>query len=89
MTIKTLRKQIDELDQQLVSILAKRFKIAEKISVEKKKLKMPVRNLKREKEMLKQRTKWFKRKGFSDSGFVKTLFNIILKKSRMLQRNGK
>ncbi|MBI4142086.1 chorismate mutase [Candidatus Woesearchaeota archaeon] len=86
MSIKTLRKQIDKLDKQLIIILAKRFQLVENIFVEKCKLGLPVRNIKREKEMLKKRILWLKKKGYSDSVFVKSLFGIIMKKSRKLKQ---
>lgn len=86
MNLKLARKQIDFLDKQLITILAKRFRIVKKMGVEKKKLRMPIQNIKREKAMIKERVLWLKKNGFFDSFFVKTLFNSIMKKSRELQR---
>jgi chorismate mutase len=55
--INILRKQIDEIDEQLLSILAKRMKISKEIGVYKKEQNMPILQSGRYNDILENRTK--------------------------------
>lgn len=50
--IATLRKQIDEIDEKIVDLLAKRFLLVKKIGEQKKALGMEVQDRKREEEKM-------------------------------------
>lgn len=52
MSNKTYREQIDEIDEQLVALFAKRMDVAKKIAEYKKENNLPVLDLKREREKL-------------------------------------
>lgn len=54
MSIKKLRKEIDKIDQQIIKLLEKRALIAKEIGRLKEKQKLPITDLKREKEILKK-----------------------------------
>ena len=53
----TIEKQIDEIDEQLLSILAKRMKISKEIGVYKKEQNMPILQSGRYNDILENRTK--------------------------------
>jgi len=76
MSLEKLRDEIDQLDQELLKTLAKRKEIVQRISLVKQQTNLPIRDLKREKEMLKKR--------FAhnlDSQFVENLFKLIIDQS--------
>jgi chorismate mutase len=82
--LERLRKEIDGLDKNLLQTLRKRFKIVEKISKIKKKLKLPAHQKARWEEMLKERVA----RGISlklDKGFTQSLFKLIHKESKRIQ----
>ena len=55
--INILRKQIDEIDEQLLSILAKRMKISKEIGIYKKEQNMPILQSGRYNDILENRTR--------------------------------
>lgn len=75
--LKNLRKKIDKLDFELIKILAKRIKIAEKIGYFKAKNNLPLQDLKREKLILEKRKKWASKLGL-EADFMIKLFKPIL-----------
>lgn len=52
MTLTEARKEIDALDEQIIPLLEKRMRAAVQIGAEKKKAGMPLRDEKRETEIL-------------------------------------
>ena len=64
--LDNLRKQIDEIDESIIVLLAKRMKIVEKIGGFKKKNNIPVFDKLRWQKVIK-----------SKKGFVKKIYNII------------
>ena len=77
--IKKLRKKIDRVDQNLLKILAKRFKITQKIGIYKKKKKFTVLDKRREKGIFRKR-KILAKKLNLDSLLVEKIFKLIIKK---------
>jgi len=55
-----LRKRIDEIDEQITELLEERARIAKEIGEIKKELNLPIRDEKREKEVLKRAGKFKK-----------------------------
>ncbi len=55
--IKLLRKQLDTLDNSLLTILEKRFQLCKKIGDNKKKNNLKIKDSKREKEILNHKIK--------------------------------
>jgi monofunctional chorismate mutase len=80
--LNKLRKEVDKLDKEMITLLKKRFKIAIEIWKIKKPLGMKIKNPKREKEIIDN---FAKESGFNKK-FVKELYNIIFIESRRLQR---
>ena len=55
--LKALRKEIDQIDTQILELLSKRFRVIKKIGKTKHKLGLKVRDTKREQELLDRITK--------------------------------
>ncbi|MBU0457774.1 MAG: chorismate mutase [Nanoarchaeota archaeon] len=85
MDIKSLRKEIDKLDGELLEVLARRKKIVDKIFKLKNELNLPKRDLEREKEMFEVRTKLAKKLDLSPN-FIEKLFELIINESIKEQR---
>ncbi len=78
--IATLRKQIDELDDQLMELLAKRMRVCREIGVYKKEHNMTVLQTSRYNEILDKRGAQGSLCGISPS-FVKTVFEAVHEES--------
>lgn len=74
--IKDLRAQIDEIDESIVTLLAKRMKIVKKIGQLKKKNRIPVLDKSRFKKVME-----------SKKGFVKKIWEIIHNESLKIEQN--
>ncbi|MBI4147603.1 chorismate mutase [Candidatus Woesearchaeota archaeon] len=86
MVLSSLRKKIDDVDLQLLELLARRLKISREIAEYKRKNDLPVHDLKRELEIITKRIEQFKQLGFDDETFVAKLFELIMHKSREVQQ---
>ena len=86
MSLQEYRKKIDALDEQLLELVVKRLKICQEIAKYKQENKLPIQNKKREQELIKNRIEKLKELGFDDQEFVQELFELIMKKSREVQR---
>ncbi|WP_227738504.1 chorismate mutase [Thermococcus paralvinellae] len=53
-----LRKRIDEIDKQIIELLEKRVRIAKEIGEIKRELNLPIRDEKREEEVLRRAGKF-------------------------------
>lgn len=74
--LEDLRKQIDEIDESIVTLLAKRMKIAAKIGRLKKRNNIPVLDQSRWQKIVK-----------SKKGFIKKIWEIIHKESLKIEKN--
>ena len=74
-----MRKRIDEIDARVVRLLEVRFKIAKNVGIEKRLLGLPVRNSKREAEVLA------KVKECDHPAQMENVFKKIMAESRSLQ----
>ncbi len=79
------RKRIDEIDQQLVSLLNERSKCAVEIGHLKKKMKMPAWQPEREAEILRNVVK--SNRGPLDDAAVRHLFERVIDEARALERH--
>jgi len=75
--LRRLRQEIDRLDEQLLSLIARRMRIAEKVAEVKKKLKLSVRDEGRERRVI-SRAKEKAGKLRIDKGFVEGLMKYII-----------
>ncbi len=79
--LNELRKKIDMIDKQVVSLLLQRFKIAKQISLYKKKVRISVKDSKRESQILKNVLRFSK-----NNEFVIKMFRSIINYSRKIQK---
>lgn len=79
-----LRRQIDDINHQLLILLAKRRALVLKIAEAKKALKLPVRDKAREKAMLDRVLKDAETLGLPPDSTA-AVFKTIFKESRRLQ----
>ena len=81
MTLKKLRQQIDEINNDILHLLSKREEVSRKIGHLKKEQVLPIFDRKREGEILNTLVK----KGGElnlEPRFIKKVFTLILKQSR-------
>ncbi len=85
-SLSTLRQQIDELDEQLLTLLAQRMRISREIGQYKKEAGMPVLQTDRYNEILQKRIGQAIEMGMSDS-FMKEIMQAIHEESVHQQMN--
>lgn len=85
--IKKLRDKIDEIDSQLLMLLRERFSTAKEIGKNKKDNNVPIRDIKREKEVLLNIANKAKEQGIKDVKEIKKIFRSIMKSSREIQKD--
>ena len=74
--LTALRRQIDELDNSLLELLARRMRVSEEIGIYKKEHNMPILQSQRYDEILKNRIKQAEQMGM-DGEFMKTVLVAI------------
>ncbi|MDR2056767.1 MAG: bifunctional 3-deoxy-7-phosphoheptulonate synthase/chorismate mutase type II [Dysgonamonadaceae bacterium] len=82
--LKELRQQIDETDNELLAILAKRMRVSKEIGQYKKEHNMPVLQTVRYDEILEKRLSEAEKMGMG-AGFMKTVLEAIHEESIRLQ----
>ncbi len=80
--IKKFREKIDIIDKKIIRLLEKRFEIVKKIGVSKKKLKLPLTDKKREREILNKISKI----STTYSNQIKHIYTEIIKLSKKIER---
>jgi chorismate mutase len=83
--LEKLRAEINSLDKELISLLAKRFAVTEKVGKYKAKNNLPAKDPKREKELYASRELMAKSAGL-DEKMVKKIFQEIIKAVRKNHR---
>jgi len=86
--MKQIRNKIDAIDKKLIALLAERMGFVVELGKIKKRDGLPVRDKKREAEMLTEIEKTAKKHGLNPL-FAKKLYIEILKESRKIQSNEK
>lgn len=84
LSIHNIRNQIDQLDNELLTVLSKRFVLVEKIAKLKKANHISIRQNVREKIMLQERLQQAKKLRIS-SKCVRAIFAAIFQSSRSHQ----
>ena len=80
------RKRIDQIDQEILDLIKKRFNLLPKIIEYKNKKGLPIYQPEREKELLKSKKKLAKELNLSEE-FIEKLFLEILKESKRIQES--
>jgi chorismate mutase len=81
-----IRKKINEIDIQIISLMGKRMKLAKKIGKLKKKAGLPIWDKKREDKLRKIYSAKGKKDGLT-GGFINQLFDVIFKESQRIQKD--
>ena len=84
--INNLREKIDEIDNKIIGLLRERFGVAKNIGDYKKKKGLPVRDLKREKEVIDRVIEKTKEQGIKDIEQIKKVYIKIMESCRDIQR---
>ncbi|MFW6080415.1 MAG: bifunctional chorismate mutase/prephenate dehydrogenase [Desulfosalsimonas sp.] len=82
--LEVLRKKIDEADEKIVSLLARRMEFVSRIVNIKKKHHLPVYHPAREEDLISARRRQGRRAGL-DPDFIEELYRTILRQSRVEQ----
>lgn len=82
--LQSYRKQIDEIDQKILSLFAKRNMLAKKIGAGKKKQHIPIIDKKREEEKMALLQKEGQKQNI-DKDFVQVVWGAIFKASYRMQ----
>ena len=83
--ILELRREIDKIDAKMIVFLAKRQFLVKKIGLRKKRDKIKIQDIEREKWLKNYHKKLSQRHGF-DQGYIDKIFSIIIKESRNKQK---
>lgn len=83
MSIEDWRKMIDEIDAEIVKLINERAILCRKIGAYKRSLGLPVIDLKREQEIL--RNVLSQNKGFISDEGLERIFRAVIRESREIQ----
>lgn len=86
MGLDDYRKKLDEIDADLLELLAKRMSLIETLAEYKKYNKLPIMDMKRESQVLKKLSEMAKKKKLNPE-FVEKIFVQILDESKRIQRD--
>ncbi len=82
--ILELRKRIDEIDEQIIRLLKERMAVAQEVGQLKKELKIPVEDVRREKEIIRRLTK-SAGDTLSDEQLIR-IFKAVFQSSKQVQK---
>ena len=82
MTLSILRKQIDQINQELVVLLSKRLEIAKQIAQLKKENRLPILDSERE-SAIKEKIRSLAKKHQLSSSMLEEIFQIVLDYTRI------
>lgn len=77
-----LRKEIDNIDREIFLLLKKRFDVVKKVGEYKKKNNLPIRDLKREGEIIRQKAGEMG----MDEEFVEEVYRILFSEAYRIQQ---
>lgn len=84
--LKKLREKINQIDEKIIELLSERRKLSREVALAKETNKSPIRDQKREEEVLRRLIKLGKKFGL-DSNFLSRVFYEIIEDSVRLQQN--
>ena len=79
-TIEELRNAIDQLDDQLMELIDKRFELTNQIGIEKSKTKMTILDTNRELNIINKTSK------YSHSPQIESIYMTMMNESKKAQR---
>lgn len=78
------RREIDQIDSQIIQLLKKRLAVVSQITLYKIKSQQPLRDLKRETEIIRKRSTEGRKRGLKED-YLEDIFGRILNESHRLQ----
>ncbi|WP_162146885.1 chorismate mutase [Acholeplasma granularum] len=84
MTLKELRKRIDQLDYDIVKLLELRFQVVKEIGAYKKEHQLPIYDPKREEEVLQSKKELILNK--EQWPYYEEIFKLIMDISKRLEK---
>ncbi len=84
--LRALREKINQIDEKIIKLLADRRNLSKSVALIKDTFKSPIRDQKREEELLRRLIKLGKKVGL-DSNFLSRVFYEIIEDSVRLQQN--
>jgi len=88
MPLTKVRKEIDQLDDQLLKLIKKRAGLVKKVGLIKKKYKLPVINLKREAEIKVKLEKFAKQHDLNKEG-LKKIWKALIDQAKVIEKKVK
>ncbi len=88
-TFMLRRSMIDNLDSELIKIIAHRIKIGRSIQEYKKSQGLPVTDLDREDELTQKHNEWVQKTGIENSTLIKEMFKNIISEVKHEVKNAK
>ena len=85
--LKKLRKEIDDIDSKILSLIEQRMKVVCEVGDLKKDLEISVEDLNREKEII-QRLTSNSSKNLTEKQLIR-IFSAVFKSSKQIQRDNK
>lgn len=85
MVLDKLRNKINNIDNKLISLLGERAKLSAEVARFKKKHKLPIMSLKREKEIISRTIELARSKKVSKD-LAKKIIQLIIEDSKKIQR---
>ncbi|MFH1030187.1 MAG: chorismate mutase [bacterium] len=80
--LEELRNKIDEVDKEIFLLLKKRFEIVKKVGEYKKANNLPIRDLKREEDIIKRKV----REIGMDKELVERMYRLVFEHSYRMQK---
>ncbi len=87
MELSKVREEIDKIDNEILNLLVKRFKLGNYVALAKHKEGKPLKDVNREESLIADRTQKLKDLGYSDSTFVRNFFRLIIDKLLQLEED--
>lgn len=84
--LQFLRENIDRTDEEIIRLIGERFKYTKQIGLFKAKYGLPIRSVKREKELLARIGKLSKEEGLDDK-MTKKIWKMIVKNVCMIHKS--
>ena len=81
--LEEYREQIDEVDEQLVAWIAKRFEVAAKIGEYKKAHQLPIFNPAREEEVLRKVARWNTNDFYTEQ--IQQVYQTLMDEAKKIQ----
>ncbi len=87
MELSEIRQEIDKIDNALLELLVKRFKLGNHVALAKHKQGKPLKDVEREESLIADRTKKLESLGYKDPSFIRSFYRLIIDKLLQLEED--